>query len=134
MHDLSYGNVGVPYHSFKYYLKDWTEGGYSVNDKPNPRGEIVTSSNTIANGYYKLPEETEEAFTKDEDGTKWYHSGDIGEVLPNGTLKVIDRKKDLNKLANGEFVSLGKVFDDKMIHYQLISFIRLNLAFVIQYT
>lgn len=109
MHDLSYGNVGVPYHSFKYYLKDWTEGGYSVNDKPNPRGEIVTSSNTIANGYYKLPEETEEAFTKDEDGTKWYHSGDIGEVLPNGTLKVIDRKKDLNKLANGEFVSLGKI-------------------------
>lgn len=108
-HDLNYGECGVPLHSVKYYLKNWEDGGYSVTDKPNPRGEIVLGGDTIANGYYKMPEETDESFKVDEDGTRWFETGDIGEVLPNGTLKIIDRKKDLTKLANGEFVSLGKV-------------------------
>ena len=39
--DLVYGQVGVPLHSFKYYLKDWPEGEYFTTDKPNPRGEVV---------------------------------------------------------------------------------------------
>lgn len=56
-----------------------------------------------------MPEATAESFLQDPDGTRWVLSGDIGEVLPNGTLKIIDRRKDLQKLANGEFVSLGKI-------------------------
>lgn len=107
--DMSYGTVGVPWNSFKFYLKDWVDGGYSSSDKPNPRGEIVVGSVCVTNGYYKMPNETKEVFYEDEDGTRWLETGDIGEVLPNGILKIIDRKKDLTKLANGEFVSLGKV-------------------------
>ena len=107
--DLAYGECGVPFHSVKYYLKDWPEGGYSANDTPNPRGEIVLGGPVVANGYYKMDEETAESFKVDSDGTRWFETGDIGEVMPNGTLKIIDRKKDLTKLANGEFVSLGKV-------------------------
>lgn len=53
--------------------------------------------------------ETDESFKTDADGKRWLETGDIGEVLPNGTLKIIDRRKDLQKLANGEFVSLGKI-------------------------
>lgn len=41
VNDLAYGTCGVPYSSAKFYLKDWTEGGYSTEDTPNPRGEIV---------------------------------------------------------------------------------------------
>ena len=107
--DLGYGNVGVPFHSVQFYLKDWPEGGYFATDKPNPRGEIVVGGDIISSGYYKMPTETEDAFKVDSNGTRWFESGDIGEVLPNGTLKIIDRKKDLTKLANGEYVSLGKV-------------------------
>src|SRR5699024_3054808 len=97
------------WNSFKFYLKDWTDGGYSTSVQPNPRGEVVVGSVCVANGYYKKPEETAESFSVDEEGTRWFETGDIGEVLPNGTLKIIDRKEDLTKLANGEFVSLGKV-------------------------
>lgn len=64
---------------------------------------------TIANEYFNMPEESKESFTVDPDGTRWYHTGDIGEIQPNLMLKIIDRKKDFIKLANGEFVSLGKV-------------------------
>lgn len=109
LNDISLGRSGVPYYSIKYYLKDWPEGGYSSEDKPNPRGEIVIGGDTIAQGYYKLPEETKESFLVDEDGTRWFVTGDIGEIFPDGTIKIIDRKKDLTKLGNGEFVSLGKI-------------------------
>ena len=106
---LEYGHCGVPVYGSKFYLKDWPEGGYYTTDRPNPRGEIVISNACISPGYYKMPKETAEAFKVDEDGTRWFETGDIGEQLPNGNLKIIDRKKDLTKLANGEYVSLGKV-------------------------
>lgn len=107
--DLSYGRTGVPLNDFKYYLDDWHEGGYTTKDEPNPRGEIVVGGPTIALGYYNKPEETEKDFYTDDDGCRWFCTGDIGEVFPDGTLKIIDRKKDLVKLANGEYISLGKV-------------------------
>ncbi|OTF78687.1 hypothetical protein BLA29_010238, partial [Euroglyphus maynei] len=88
---------------------DWPEGGYSANDKPNPRGEIVVGSRQVALGYYKKPEETAKDFFVDDEGCRWFRSGDIGEMFPDGTLKIIDRKKDLVKLSNGEFISLGKI-------------------------
>jgi long-chain acyl-CoA synthetase len=88
---------------------DWAEGGYHATDRPNPRGEIVIGGDSIAMGYFKKEEETKEVFKTSEDGTRWFYSGDIGEVYEDGTIKIIDRKKDLLKLAFGEYVSLGKV-------------------------
>merc|ERR1711981_398599 len=43
------------------------------------------------------------------DGQVWFHTGDIGVMTETGAVKIIDRKKDLIKLAGGEYVSLGKV-------------------------
>ena len=63
----------------------------------------------VATGYYKLPDKTKEDFFTDEAGTRWFRTGDIGEMAPDGTLKIVDRKKDLVKLNHGEYVSLGKV-------------------------
>lgn len=65
-------------------------------------GEFVSA------GYFNEPELTREVYYE-ENGTRWWKSGDIGEMLPNGTLKIIDRKKDLIKLQTGQYISLGKV-------------------------
>ncbi|CAN6439265.1 unnamed protein product [Victoria cruziana] len=45
----------------------------------------------------------------DEKGTRWFCTGDIGQVHPDGCLEIIDRKKDIVKLQHGEYVSLGKI-------------------------
>ena len=89
-------------------LVDWCEGGYRCTDKPNPRGEIYIGGDNVAVGYYKQPELTEAEF-KVINGVRYFASGDIGEMLANGNLKIIDRKKDLVKLSGGEYVSLNKV-------------------------
>ncbi|KAI7695621.1 hypothetical protein SSS_04687 [Sarcoptes scabiei] len=103
------GVAGIPLEGVNVRLIDWKEGGYTIDDKPHPRGEIVIGGENIAEGYYELEEETKEVFHYDSHGTKWFHTGDIGEILDNGSLKIIDRKKDLAKLPNGEYISFGKI-------------------------
>ncbi|XP_030071903.1 fatty acid CoA ligase Acsl3 [Microcaecilia unicolor] len=107
--DYSTGRVGAPLACCEIRLKDWEEGGYHCTDKPNPRGEIVIGGSNVTMGYYKNKAKTEEDFLVDENGQRWFFTGDIGEFHPDGCLKIIDRKKDLVKLQAGEYVSLGKV-------------------------
>ena len=51
-----------------------------------------------------------------EGGKKWFRTGDVGELWEDGTLRIIDRKKDLVKLQLGEYVSLGKVESQLKTH------------------
>ena len=63
----------------------------------------------MATGYYKMPEKTKEDFFTDENGMRWFKTGDIGRFEEDGKLTIVDRKKDLVKLQLGEYISLGKV-------------------------
>ena len=58
--------------------------------------------------YFLMEEKTKEDFYE-ENGRRWFQTGDIGQLMPDGVLKIIDRKKDLVKLQYGEYLSLGKV-------------------------
>ncbi|NXC32049.1 ACSL4 ligase, partial [Xiphorhynchus elegans] len=107
--DYSTGRVGAPLICCEIKLRDWQEGGYTNKDKPNPRGEIVIGGPNVSMGYFKNEEKTTEEFSVDENGQRWFCTGDIGEFHPDGCLQIIDRKKDLVKLQAGEYVSLGKV-------------------------
>jgi len=114
--DLSSNTVGAPMTGLQVKLVDWAEGNYKISDKPNPRGEIILGGDTISKGYFKLPEKTQEDFFE-EDGLRWFRTGDVGEFDKNGKLKIVDRKKDLVKLQLGEYVSLGKVEAQLKTHH-----------------
>ncbi|XP_069546846.1 long-chain-fatty-acid--CoA ligase 3a isoform X2 [Brachyistius frenatus] len=107
--DYSTGRVGGPLVCCEIKLKDWAEGGYRSTDKPHPRGEILIGGPNVTMGYYKNEAKNHEDFFVDENGQRWFYTGDIGEFQEDGCLKIIDRKKDLVKLQAGEYVSLGKV-------------------------
>lgn len=107
--DLSAGGVGPVQPSAEIKLLSVPDMGYLVTDDP-PRGELLLSGHCVTQlGYYKMQEKTEEDLPRHQDGQRWFHSGDIGVVMANGTVKIIDRKKDLIKLSGGEYVALGKV-------------------------
>uniref|UniRef100_A0A671LZQ2 long-chain-fatty-acid--CoA ligase n=1 Tax=Sinocyclocheilus anshuiensis TaxID=1608454 RepID=A0A671LZQ2_9TELE len=108
--DYSTGRVGAPLICSEIKLRDWPEGGYTSQDKPHPRGEILIGGPNVAMGYYESEGEGEnDNFWVDEAGQRWFCTGDVGEVHPDGCLQIVDRKKDLVKLQAGEYVSLGKV-------------------------
>lgn len=107
--DRSSGTVGSIMPCAEIKLKSVPDMGYLVTDQP-PRGEILIGGHTCAaKGYFKMEAKTAEDFPTHEDGKVWFHTGDIGVMTGIGTLKIIDRKKDLIKLSGGEYVSLGKV-------------------------
>lgn len=76
-----------------------------VNGAPCPRGEVCFKGSNVFLGYYLDPEKTAEAI--DADG--WLHSGDIGMWLPDQSLKLIDRKKNIFKTAQGEYIAPEKI-------------------------
>ncbi|MFZ4405024.1 MAG: AMP-dependent synthetase/ligase [Pseudobdellovibrionaceae bacterium] len=67
-------------------------------------GEVCIKSKKIMLGYYKNPQATAAAL---EDG--WFKTGDIGEILSGGDLKLTDRKKDLIKTSGGKYVAPQKL-------------------------
>ncbi|XP_018025784.1 long-chain-fatty-acid--CoA ligase 4 isoform X2 [Hyalella azteca] len=104
--DDSTGHCGGPCLNALLKLDDWEEGNYRTTDLPFPRGEIVIGGVSIAKGYFKNAAETKNAFYE-ENGIRWFRTGDIAEIDNTGCVKIIDRKKDLVKLKHGEYVALG---------------------------
>jgi long-chain acyl-CoA synthetase len=85
--------VGGPLACSKLKLRDVPELGYLSTDDP-PRGEVSLKGNTIFSGYFRKPELT--AKVLDKEG--WLRQGDVGMILPDGSLKIIDRVKSICKL------------------------------------
>ncbi|XP_063493759.1 long-chain-fatty-acid--CoA ligase 1 isoform X6 [Symphalangus syndactylus] len=100
--DWTAGHVGAPMPCSLIKLVDVEEMNYMAAEG---EGEVCVKGPNVFQGYLKDPAKTAEALDKDG----WLHTGDIGKWLPNGTLKIIDRKKHIFKLAQGEYIAPEKI-------------------------
>ncbi|XP_050814002.1 long-chain-fatty-acid--CoA ligase 5 [Gopherus flavomarginatus] len=100
--DCTTGHVGAPLPCNIIKLEDVADMNYFSS---NNEGEVCIKGSNVFKGYLKDPERTAEAIDKDG----WLHTGDIGKWMPNGTLKIVDRKKNIFKLAQGEYIAPEKI-------------------------
>ncbi|PHU08486.1 Long chain acyl-CoA synthetase 2 [Capsicum chinense] len=106
------GTVGPPVPNVDVRLESVPDMEYDALSS-TPRGEICIRGETLFSGYYKREDLTKEVLV---DG--WFHTGDIGEWQPNGSLRIIDRKKNIFKLSQGEYVAvenLENVYGDNPV-------------------
>ncbi|KAF5827353.1 hypothetical protein DUNSADRAFT_795 [Dunaliella salina] len=101
------GTVGAPLAHTDLRLEAVPDMGYDPNptDGSNPRGEILIRGPGVFKGYYRDEKMTLDVL--DADG--FFHTGDVGELLPWGALRIIDRIKNIFKLAHGEYVAVERV-------------------------
>jgi len=103
--DFSSGNCGGIVPSTECALLDVPDMDYLSTDQPRPRGELLIRSTTLFPRYFRNEEETSKAL--DADG--WFHTGDICSVDELGRFSVIDRRKNVLKLAQGEYISPERI-------------------------
>jgi long-chain acyl-CoA synthetase len=104
-HDLTSGTCGGLVPAAEGCLLSVPDMEYLVTDKPYPRGELLIRAKTMFQGYHKNEEETKKAMT--EDG--WFKTGDICSIDVMGRFKIIDRRKNVLKLAQGEYISPERI-------------------------
>ena len=105
----SMGHVGGPCRTVEFKLVDIPEMNYTCTDRDDkgilcPRGEVLMRGPCVFHDYYKNEEITNETLI---DG--WLMTGDVGMILPNGALRIIDRKKNIFKLSQGEYIAPDKI-------------------------
>jgi fatty acid CoA ligase FadD9 len=88
-----------------YKLEDVPELGYFSTDKPHPRGELLVKTAHKMGGYYKRPDLTAERY---DDGD-YYRTGDVMAEFGPDHLVFVDRRNNVIKLSQGEFVAISRL-------------------------
>jgi long-chain acyl-CoA synthetase len=113
--DMRCGIAGIPLASCEVKLESCAEimdkrgNGYLITDRKDVagnfvfgRGEVLTRGNSVTKGYYMMQSATDEAWEADG----WFHTGDIGQFMADGSIRIVDRKKNLVKLKGGEYIAV----------------------------
>ncbi|KAJ7060732.1 long-chain-fatty-acid-CoA-ligase [Mycena amicta] len=105
-----YDTVGLPVPSIEIKLLDVPEAGYfsgGWKESTEERGEVCIRGPSVISGYYKRDDLNSDRSIFPGDG--WLRTGDVGQWNSDGTLTLIDRVKNLVKLADGEYIALEQL-------------------------
>ncbi|MFC4450856.1 AMP-dependent synthetase/ligase [Halorussus aquaticus] len=74
-------------------------------------GELLVKGPNVTEGYWELPDATEQAFTEDDSGERWFRTGDIVELRDDDYIEFRERAKELLVLSTGKNVAPGPIED-----------------------
>ena len=115
--DLSVGNCGAVAPTLELCLLDVPDMEYYSTDKPQPRGELLVRGASLFSGYYRNEEETKKAMLPDG----WFCTGDIATIDSRGRFQIIDRRKNVLKLAQGEYISPERLENIYLSHLSYLA-------------
>lgn len=115
--DYSVGNCGAVMPCNEVCLASVPDMEYLVTDQPQPRGEVLLRGPTLFSGYYKNEEETKKSLLPDG----WFRTGDIATVDSRGRFQIIDRVKNVLKLAQGEYISPERIENVYLSHLNFLA-------------
>ena len=115
--DLSVGNCGACAPTLELMLLDVPDMEYLSTDKPQPRGELCIRGGSLFSGYYRNEEETRKAMLPDG----WFCTGDICTIDSRGRFQIIDRRKNVLKLAQGEYISPERIENIYLSHLSFLA-------------
>ncbi|KAL8712806.1 MAG: hypothetical protein Q9220_003014 [cf. Caloplaca sp. 1 TL-2023] len=115
--DLTTGNCGAVSMVNELCLADVPDMEYLATDKPHPRGELLIRGNSLFSGYYKDEEATKKAVLPDG----WFRTGDIASVDERGRFRIVDRVKNVLKLAQGEYISPERIENIYLSHLSFLA-------------
>ncbi|KAH0570177.1 Long chain fatty acid CoA ligase [Spironucleus salmonicida] len=120
IHTMNYGFIGEALEAeTQMRIRSVPEMGYTIEDKKivtfagkqlevtNPRGELLIRGPSVFQGYWNDEAKTKESFDGD-----WFITGDIAEFdSVTKQVQLIDRKRGIFKLSQGEFISVNQIED-----------------------
>ena len=109
--DVRFETVGVPSPGMEIQITE--------------SGEILVAGPTLFQGYYKNPEDSEKAVRIDEQGRRWFHTGDAGHLDQDGHLIYLDRVKEMIILSSGE------AYSPQYLEGQPVSYTHLTLPTIL---
>ncbi|MFC7097060.1 AMP-dependent synthetase/ligase [Halobaculum marinum] len=101
------GTIGHPVYDVEVRVDD--DVG-AVEDDGGDVGELLVRGPNVFRGYRNLPEETEAAFVEVDD-ERWFRTGDVVKIRPDGFIEFRERAKQLMKLSTGKYVPPGAIED-----------------------
>ena len=104
------GTIGPPVRDVEVRVDETVVQGGDFPNCEGDVGELLVQGPNVFEGYWEMPTATEDAFTEDEDG-RWFRTGDVMHLRPDGYLEFKDRVKQLLVLSTGKNVAPAPIED-----------------------
>jgi len=104
------GTIGPPVPGTDLELDESVASPEQQERTAGRAGELLVRGPQVFDGYWELPEATEEAFVE-RDGQEWFRTGDVVEIREDGYVRFLERAKQLLTLSTGKNVAPGPIED-----------------------
>ncbi|WP_339105046.1 long-chain fatty acid--CoA ligase [Haloterrigena salinisoli] len=105
------GTIGPPLSNVELEIDETVADQEAFDGDPGDVGELLVAGPSVTEGYWDKPGATQGAFTEDDDGKRWFRTGDIVHRRPDGYLEFRDRLKQIIVLSTGKNVAPGPIED-----------------------